>query len=102
MNVEAFGKKVASVGISLQEGMTIVGEVISLIVMVEQAAGELKGDQKFAAVMAAVDTLLQQMNLQGQISKIKAVLGPMISLIVQIYNFLKLWPTPTPTPAAHQ
>jgi hypothetical protein len=75
MNVEAFGKKVASVGISLQEGMTIVGEVISLIVMVEQAAGELKGDQKFAAVMAAVDTLLQQMNLQGQISKIKAVLG---------------------------
>lgn len=96
LNLNAFAGKVVTAGVTVQQAVTIISEVVSLIITVEQAAQDLAGSDKFQAVMAGVDTLLSQMSLTNVADKVKQSLAPIISVIVSLFNLLKLWPDMAP------
>lgn len=97
LNVNKLAGQVSVAGVTLSQVLTIMSKVIGFITLVEGLAKELKGSEKFKTVMAMLDTLLEQMNLSEKAEELKREIGPIISLVVQVYNFLKLWPV-NPTP----
>lgn len=93
------GRLAAGAGIDLNQAGLVIGEALDLINTVEQVYVDLKGDQKFQAVMAGVRTLITELGLDDELAAIERVLGPLVSVVVTIYNLAKLWPFQQKAPA---
>lgn len=83
--------RVAAVGVTASQALTIVNEAIALIGVVENVCAGLKGEVKFQAVMSAMDQVIAQLGLTDKIDAIKRALGPIVNLVVAILNGAGLW-----------
>lgn len=93
LNVNALATRVAAVGVTAGQAVTIINEAVALIGVVEQVYEGLSGDVKFKAVMAAMDQVIAQLGLSDKLTAIKKALGPVVNLVVAILNGASLWST---------
>lgn len=91
LNINALASRVAAVGVTASQAVTIVNEVVSLIGLAENLYEGVKGSAKFQAVMAGLEQVVAQLGISDKLAAIKAAVGPMVNLVVSILNAGDLW-----------
>lgn len=91
LNLNALAPRLASAGVTAEQALTLAGEIVSLVGVVEQLYTGLKGDVKLKAVLSGLDAVIDQMGLSGKVDQIRAAAKPLINLVVTVLNGASLW-----------
>lgn len=95
LNVQKIAAKLATSTLAIDKAVALVDEAIVLIDFVEDIYDGLKGSEKFAAVKAALKTTAENLGIDDDFDddfeRLWKILGPLVSLIVTIYNLKSLW-----------
>lgn len=94
LNLGSLVGRVAGLGLTVSNASALVSGVIALVETVESLYDDLKGSEKFEAVKAGARTLVQDLGLTDDFDKLWRGLGPLVSLVVSVYNLKNLWPKP--------
>lgn len=92
INVDKLVQVVTKTTVTLEEAQQIIGLILTLIPLVEGVVEGLQGADKKSAVMAGVDALLADLGLTQKAAQIKAIVSPLINVIITVFNLKKLWP----------